>query len=94
MGIRCSRWVTMHGIGFNLNTELNRYSSIVPCGISDGDVTSLAEETGRSVDENEVQLVLLRHFADVFASDITIFERSDADAFLRTYLAPEALPVL
>lgn len=92
MGVRCSRWVTMHGIGFNLNTDLSRYVHIVPCGISDGDITSLANEVGCSVEESGVQEILLRHMADVFSADLMIYDRSEAEAFLRTYLQSEALP--
>lgn len=87
MGIRCSRWVTMHGIGFNLNTEMERYEQIIPCGISDGDVTSLARETGGVVDEAAVQNALLSHFENVFGAKITIYEGSDAQDFLAMYLA-------
>ena len=55
MGIRCSRWVTMHGIALNVNNELNHFSNIVPCGIKDKDVTSIAKELGRDVEMEEVK---------------------------------------
>lgn len=87
MGIRCSRWVTMHGIGFNLNTDLRRYDLIVPCGISDGDVTSLARETKNTVDEPDVHEKLLRHFSNIFDSDLTILQGIEANNFIKHYLS-------
>lgn len=72
MGIRCSRWVTMHGFAFNINTDLSYFDHIVPCGISDKAVTSLQEILGRPVDEQKVKTHLVRHFQDVF--DVTITE--------------------
>lgn len=92
LGIRCSRWVTMHGLGFNVNTDLSRYKHIIPCGIHDGDVTSIALEAGRRIDETYVQKVLLKHLGESFSADISFLERREAEDFLSTYLAPEALP--
>jgi lipoyl(octanoyl) transferase len=68
IGVHLSRWVTMHGFAFNVNTGLDYFRHIVPCGINDGDkdVTSLAKELGKTMDENEVKEKLKRHFADVF----------------------------
>lgn len=66
MGIRCSRWVTMHGFALNVNTDLSYFNHIVPCGISDKAVTSLTELTGRKLDINEVKSLILKHFGDVF----------------------------
>jgi lipoyl(octanoyl) transferase len=71
MGIRCSRWVTMHGLAFNLNTDLGYFDLIVPCGIADRGVTSLAAELGRPVDETEATDRLLGHLADRFGLGLT-----------------------
>lgn len=66
MGIKCSRWVTMHGFAFNVNTQLNYFGNIVPCGISDKAVTSLEQLLGRPVDMDEVKAHMLEHFGEVF----------------------------
>lgn len=70
MGIRCSRWVTMHGFAFNVNADLSYFNHIVPCGISDKDVTSLQEILGEAIDINFVKKLLRSHFENVF--DVTI----------------------
>jgi len=66
MGVKSSRWVTMHGIGFNVNTDLNYFNYIVPCGIEDKSVTSLEKELGRPVDMDEVKTKLQQHVATLF----------------------------
>jgi lipoyl(octanoyl) transferase len=66
MGIRCSRWVTMHGFALNVNTDLDYFNHIVPCGITGKAVTSLSKLAGRTISEAEVKNYLKKHFADVF----------------------------
>lgn len=70
LGVRCSRWVTMHGFAFNVNTDLNYFNHIIPCGIDDKDVTSMAKELGYEVDFEEVKAKLLHYFAEQFEAEI------------------------
>lgn len=66
MGVKASRWITMHGIGFNINSNLSYFSHIVPCGIEDKSVTSLQQELGRTVDMQEVKDLLKEKLASQF----------------------------
>ncbi|TCC93394.1 lipoyl(octanoyl) transferase LipB [Pedobacter frigiditerrae] len=66
MGVRCSRWVTMHGFAFNVNVDLDYFKNIVPCGIDDKDVTSMQRELGRALDMEEVKGKLKNHIAELF----------------------------
>lgn len=70
MGVKTSRWVTMHGFALNVNTELDFFNYIVPCGIADKGVTSMQKELGREVPLQEVENVIVRHFAEVFEAQI------------------------
>lgn len=70
IGVRIARWVTSHGFALNVNTDLRYFQMIVPCGISDKGVTSLARLTGQTLDLREVAGVVTRHFAEVFDRDV------------------------
>ncbi len=67
MGIKCSRWITMHGFAFNVNTDLTYFDHIVPCGIQNKKVASLAQELGRLVDMEEIKYRVKKHFEIVFS---------------------------
>jgi lipoyl(octanoyl) transferase len=66
MGVKSSRWVTMHGLGFNVNSDLRYFNHIIPCGISDKSVTSMANELGEEVDMKELSNKLLVNMANLF----------------------------
>ena len=70
MGVRCSRWVTMHGLAFNVNTDLSYFKNIVPCGIDDKDVTSMERELGYLLDMNEVKEKLKGYIAQLFEMEL------------------------
>ncbi len=69
MGVRCSRWVTMHGFAFNVSTNLDYFKYIVPCGIDDKQVTSLEKELGYVPDINEVKAKVKQHIKTLFAME-------------------------
>lgn len=66
MGIRCSRWVTMHGFAFNVNTDLTYFDYIIPCGIRNKQVTSMEKELGYTLDMEEVKAKVKANFERVF----------------------------
>jgi lipoyl(octanoyl) transferase len=74
MGVKCSRWVTMHGIGFNVKPDLSYFSNIIPCGIQDKSVTSLQNELNVDVDFNKVQGILKEKIAHQFNFEYIINE--------------------
>ncbi len=69
MGVKTSRWVTMHGFALNVNTDLRYFEYIIPCGIKDKQVTSLQRELKQEINIEEVKQKLLKHFATVFEAD-------------------------
>lgn len=74
LGVKASRWVTMHGFAFNVNTDLNYFNNIIPCGIDDKAVCSLESELGHTLDLSEVSGKLRKHIADLF--EMEIFEKA------------------
>lgn len=70
VGVHLSRWVSMHGLAFNINTNLAHFGGIVPCGIQDKAVTSLQAELGRTIELEEVALRFEQHFARLFAVEV------------------------
>jgi len=72
MGVRCSRWITMHGFALNVNTDLGDFDHIVPCGIRGKQVASMEREIGYALPLAEVKSSILRHFAEVFDADVQL----------------------
>ena len=66
IGIKVSRWITMHGFAFNVNTDLKYFGGIIPCGIKDKAVTSIENELKQKVNIESVKKLTLKHFKDVF----------------------------
>ena len=71
LGVRCSRWVTMHGFAFNVNADLSYFNHIVPCGIDDKAVTSMAQELGKALDMEEVKQKLKGQIASLFSMQLS-----------------------
>jgi len=72
MGVRCSRWITMHGFAFNVNTDLGYFDNIIPCGIENKKVTSLQKELNQQVDYEEVKNKVKANFEKVFAAQLQL----------------------
>lgn len=70
MGVRCSRWITIHGLALNINSDLSYFDHIVPCGIADKGVTGMNKELGHDLDETEVQKIFTQKFSEVFEAEL------------------------
>ena len=70
LGVKASRWITIHGFALNVNTDMRYFDYIIPCGISDKQVTSMKRELERDVDYEEVKQKIKKHFADVFECEL------------------------
>ncbi len=86
MGIKCSRWVTMHGFALNVNTDLSYFDHIVPCGIRNKKVTSLADLLGKYIDPEFVKEKIMRHFEDVFSAKLKRAHAQPEEALQNSYI--------
>jgi lipoyl(octanoyl) transferase len=78
IGVRISRWITSHGFAFNVNTNLEHFGLIVPCGISDRGVTALDKAAGRRIGIDEVEERVVVHFAEVFDREVVMASHAGA----------------
>lgn len=72
IGVKVTRWITMHGFAFNVNTDLSYFGNIVPCGITDKPVTSMEKFLGRKLDYAEVEDIVCAKFGEVFEIDLAV----------------------
>lgn len=87
IGIKVSRWITMHGFAFNINTDLSLFNGIIPCGITDKSVTSLSKELGREVDMTEVKERIVNNFKNIFNYDSVKTNRENYQLLRNTGLS-------
>ena len=74
LGVKTSRWVTMHGFAFNVNTELNYFDKIIPCGINDKSVTSMNMELGKEINIKDVQKKMIYHIVNLFEANLVVLD--------------------
>ncbi len=84
IGIKVSRWITMHGFAFNVNTDLSFFNGIIPCGISDKEVTSLQKELKHGINIHDVKSKIVKHFVNLFNYSELIV--SDQEYFTSNFL--------
>jgi lipoyl(octanoyl) transferase len=82
LGVKVSKWVTMHGFAFNVNTDLSYFDRIIPCGIFHKGVTSLQELLKKEFDLHDVHHNLLKHFSHIFKSEIKQISREELESML------------
>ena len=89
MGIRCSRWVTMHGLALNVDPDLSYFGHIIPCGIVDRGVTSMAKETRRpDLQVRDVARALTQHLATLFDFSFDVLSPTEATSWIDTNFLP------
>ena len=90
IGVKVSGWVTMHGFALNVNTDLNKFGRIIPCGIFHKGVTSIKKILGREIHLNDVEIILEKKFAEVFGCTIQRIEKNALYELLKRTMAEKA----
>ena len=70
MGVKASRWVTMHGFALNVDNDLSYFENIIPCGISNKSVTSIKNEIANQVDKYDVKEKIIKNFENIFSAKL------------------------